>query len=261
MRISQCVLVVADISGYTKFVTHRAVSLKHAEQIVTELMESIIDRAEFPLTVNKLEGDAALLFAETGDSTRAACGSVLHQVHALQGSFTRQVERIRTQRRHCECDACSNVGSLKLKIIVHVDQIAIKQVRQFEELAGEGVILVHRLLKNSFDLREYIALTREFHDALGPLVPQGEWRVEDVEGVGERQIFLCDPQLPAPDAAAETPAGAAALRPHTSSKAFQNLPEGERGFGPWLRDAVSLSVRAVGSTLREWKSGRRTTDD
>ncbi len=262
MRISQCILVVADISGYTKFVTHRAVSLKHAEQIVTELMESIIDGAELPLTVNKLEGDAALLFAETGNSMSDACGSILQQVHALHAGFDRQVRRIRTERRHCECDACSNVSNLKLKFIVHVDQIAIKQVRQFEELAGEGVILIHRLLKNSLDLREYIAMTREFHEALGPLAPDGDWHTEDVEGVGQRQIFVCAPRTGESGADGEASAGAGPLqRPRTTGLVFHNLPEGERGFVPWLRDAVALSAIAVGSTVREWTSGRRNRDD
>ena len=258
MRLSQCVLVMADISGYTNFVTHRAVSLKHAEQIVTELMESIIDRAEHPLAVNKLEGDAALLFAETGGSPRAACGSVLHQVQALQGAFSRQVQRIRFERRHCECSACANVGELKLKFIVHVEEIAIKQVRQFEELAGEGVILVHRLLKNTLAMREYILLTAEFRDALGHVVPDGDWHAEDVEGIGERLLFICAPRPLEPGAALENPIkGISRQRPFVSTEGFQNLPEGARGFRPWFRDAVALTPGFIGSALRDWAAVHR----
>ncbi|MEO6064819.1 MAG: DUF2652 domain-containing protein [Lysobacterales bacterium] len=254
MRISQCVLVMADISGYTNFVTHRAVSLKHAEQIVTELMESIIDRAEHPLVVNKLEGDAALLFAETGGSTLAACGSVMHQVQALQGAFSRQIERIRNERRHCECSACANVEKLKLKFVVHVEEIAIKQVRQFEELAGEGVILIHRLLKNSLDLREYILLTQEFREALGHVAPPGNWHTEYVDGIGERQLFVCAPRSLEPGAVAEQPIkGVSRQTPFVSTRTFQNLPEGVRGFGPWLKDAVALTPRFVASFLKDRK--------
>lgn len=254
MRISQCVLVMADISGYTNFVTHRAVSLKHAEQIVTELMESIIDRAQHPLVVNKLEGDAALLFAETGGSTLAACGSVMHQVQALQGAFSRQIQRIRSERRHCECAACANVENLKLKFVVHVDDIAIKQVRQFEELAGEGVILIHRLLKNSLDLREYVLLTQEFREALGHVAPAGDWHTENVEGIGERQLFVCAPRPLEPGAVEQQPIkGAARQTPFVSTGIFQNLPEGLRGFVPWLRDAVALTPRFIANALKDRK--------
>ena len=74
MRLAQALLVIVDISGYTEFITNRQVSLLHAEQIITELMESVIDRADHPLVVNKLEGDAALLFREfqPGDADAAA---------------------------------------------------------------------------------------------------------------------------------------------------------------------------------------------
>ena len=64
MRLAPALLVIVDISGYTEFITNRQVSLLHAEQIITDLMESVIDHAGHPLAVNKLEGDAALLFRE-----------------------------------------------------------------------------------------------------------------------------------------------------------------------------------------------------
>jgi len=38
----------------------------------------------------------------------------------------------------------------------------IKKIRQFEELAGEPVILIHRLLKNTIQAKEYILLTQAF---------------------------------------------------------------------------------------------------
>jgi hypothetical protein len=61
IRLVQAVLVIADVSGYTSFIRHRAVSLVHAEAIISELLECVLDRACHPLIVNKLEGDAALL--------------------------------------------------------------------------------------------------------------------------------------------------------------------------------------------------------
>src|SRR5258706_14275462 len=57
-------LVLADISGYTHFSRLHFTSLLHAEQIITELMESIIQSAELPLQIGQLDGDAVLLFVE-----------------------------------------------------------------------------------------------------------------------------------------------------------------------------------------------------
>jgi len=58
-------------------------------------------------------------------------------------------ERIKIARRHCHCDACANTDSLQLKAFLHVGEIVVKRVRQFEEIAGEAVIMVHRVTKNS----------------------------------------------------------------------------------------------------------------
>ena len=70
-------LVIADISGYTQFVKihnmrkrpifGEAMAQKwesHAEHIITELLEAIIDTFDDTLMLNKLEGDAAFFFAD-----------------------------------------------------------------------------------------------------------------------------------------------------------------------------------------------------
>jgi len=38
-------------------------SLLHAEAIISDLLEAVIDHAEYPLTLSKLEGDAVFLYA------------------------------------------------------------------------------------------------------------------------------------------------------------------------------------------------------
>ena len=87
MRLAHAYLVIVDISGYTAFIHEREVSLLHAEQIITELMEAVIDRAAHPLTVNKLEGDAALMFAEVPPGDVAAGRDVLAQAKAFFPAF------------------------------------------------------------------------------------------------------------------------------------------------------------------------------
>ncbi|MFT3806262.1 DUF2652 domain-containing protein [Arenimonas sp.] len=194
MRLTQAVLVVADISGYTDFITNREISLLHAEQIITDLLESMLDRTEHPLIANKLEGDAALLYAEheAGDEN-AAVRDALLQVRALFDAFDARLRRIGEERANCGCEACANISRLCLKAFVHRGEIAIKQVRQFEELAGEPVIFVHRLMKNGVPLREYVLLSGEAARCAGLPLGTGQAHREALEGLGEHELWLLLP--------------------------------------------------------------------
>ena len=167
MELAQVSLILADISGYTNFVTMHRISVLHAEQIITELMEAIISQIETPLVLNKLEGDAVFLYARAGDETGLA-KLVLDKVSAFFSSFkARQQELIKAGEGGCSCEACCNINKLSLKIIVHYGQVVIKQVRQLEELAGSDVILAHRLLKNTVPADEYLLLTEKFYQWSG----------------------------------------------------------------------------------------------
>ncbi len=184
MRLTHAVLVIADISGYTGFIRRREVSLLHAEQIVSDLIEAIVSGAERPLLLNKLEGDAALFYVETGAEPRRVAVDVLASLRAGFEAFGARLAAIRGERAHCNCQACANVGSLSLKALVHAGEIAVKQLRQFEELAGDEVILIHRLLKNRVAGHEYLLLTEDFATLAGLPPTQGARHVEDAEGLG-----------------------------------------------------------------------------
>ena len=242
MRLTHALLVIVDISGYTDFITNRSVSLLHAEQIITELMESVIDRAEHPLTVNKLEGDAALLFREYQPGAANDCTTnVLAQVGGFFTSFATCLADITEQRRNCGCEACGNTAKLKLKAFVHAGEIAIKKVRQFEELAGEDVILIHRLLKNSVPAREYVLLTDPVRALAPAAVPGLRPHAEQVEGIGPMDLWLAMPgDLPALPSAPAKPAAATASEPaYARDRTFHHLPgrapTGLRGLWAALR--------------------------
>jgi hypothetical protein len=194
MRLAHAFLVIVDISGYTAFINERQTSLLHAEQIITELMEAVIDRAAHPLLVNKLEGDAALLYAEAAPGDVAAARDVLAQVKAVFPAFHARLGRQREERAHCVCEACSGIDKLRLKAFVHVGELAIKQVRQFQELAGEEVILVHRLLKNHVPRREYVLLTEPARAAAGLEGAALEAHRELLEGIGDTALWLLAPE-------------------------------------------------------------------
>ena len=101
MEVKQVIMVLADISGYTRFMTAHTVSLLHAEVIIAELLEAVIDHTEYPLTLSKLEGDAAFLYLplEAGGDTRTAAQDVLRQVAAFIDAY--QSERARTDCLQC----------------------------------------------------------------------------------------------------------------------------------------------------------------
>lgn len=227
MRLASALLVIVDISGYTDFITNRSISLMHAEQIITELMESVIDRAEHPLAVNKLEGDAALLFREYGPADASASArDVLAQVGGFFSSFDRCLATIRDERRNCGCEACGNTEKLRLKAFVHAGEIAIKQVRRFEELAGEDVILIHRLLKNTVPGREYVLVTEAVRGLAPDAVPALRPHQEIVDGIGPMQVWLAQAaDLPAlPPAAAAVAAPREAEPTYLREKTFHHLP-------------------------------------
>ena len=214
MRLAHAFLVIVDISGYTAFINERETSLLHAEQIITELMESVIDRASHPLVVNKLEGDAVLLYGELAAGDQAGARDILAQVKAFFPAFATCLGRQREARAGCGCEACKGIEKLRLKAFVHVGELAIKRVRQFEELAGEEVILVHRLLKNRVPRREYVLLTEAARAAAGLEDAALEAHAEDLEGIGETRLWLLAPDaLPFDLPPARAPALAQAHTP------------------------------------------------
>src|SRR5262245_28281799 len=116
MEIKRLALVLVDISGYTRFMKRHSMDLLHAEAIITELLEVVIDHAEYPLTLSKLEGDAAFLYATLEDEHQApaAAQDILKQVTAFLEAFQTK-ERALIASAGCRCAACDNIAELKLK--------------------------------------------------------------------------------------------------------------------------------------------------
>jgi len=189
MELHQLFIVLLDISGYTQFIKRHRTSLLHAERIISALMESVVDKSEYPLQLNKLEGDAALLYA-ISDGSSAAARDILGQVRrAFDAFYKRQAGLV--EHNTCPCDACTRIQTLDLKAILHHGEAAIKKFRRFEELAGENVILAHRLLKNSVARKEYVLMSDPFFRLLGGLPGEAlESRTEQAEGLGSVKVFV-----------------------------------------------------------------------
>ena len=61
-------LMLVDISGYTRFMVSHDRELRHSQMIIGELLESLMHQVEVPLRISSIEGDALLLYAiKSGD--------------------------------------------------------------------------------------------------------------------------------------------------------------------------------------------------
>lgn len=178
-------IVLIDISGYTRFIKSHKSSMVHAEEIIFQLLESIVEGSEHPLQLNKLEGDAVLMYAETNSLPTQVAKSVLEQVLKAFPVFRAKAAQLEVDRAACPCNACRNIRQLRLKAIIHHGKAVFHKIRQFEELAGEDVIVAHRLLKNSVPLDEYVLMTYTFYPLLDQsIIDQGEERLEEVTDIG-----------------------------------------------------------------------------
>jgi class 3 adenylate cyclase len=195
LEITPVYLVLADISGYTRFVTLHGAAVLQAEEIITKLLEAVLDAAAEPLVLNKLEGDAAFLFAPAGDHPRELGKQLLRQVLGFFEAFkTQQQALIKAGEGGCFCDACCNIGALKLKVILHSGPVVMKKVRQLEELAGADVIVAHRLLKSSLTAKEYLMVTEKFYELGGGLPDQPPAPHRDTfEEIGEVKSLVYYP--------------------------------------------------------------------
>ncbi|HEU0296582.1 MAG TPA: DUF2652 domain-containing protein [Anaerolineales bacterium] len=196
MESKKVALVIVDISGYTQFIRSQRLSAIHAEEISFELLEAVIDHAAYPLILNKLEGDAALLYAEMNGDPSAVAQDVARQAQAFFEVFYARARSLSQERANCDCNACQRVHDLRLKAILHSGEVIFKKIRQFEEMAGEDVILIHQLLKNSIPSNEYIVMTRSFYELIGQLDDLSpETRQETCDSLGEVTIHVFYPRL------------------------------------------------------------------
>jgi hypothetical protein len=146
--------VIADITGYTLFLTSS--ELEHAQLILTELLQSLVDASRPPLGISNFEGDAILAYAPDGDGKGVRGEAMLEAVETLYCAFAAVRERMQLNA-YCPCNACQNIKSLDLKFILHRGQYVLQNVGGRQGLSGPDVIATHRLLKNQVTAKTGIA--------------------------------------------------------------------------------------------------------
>ena len=149
------VLVLADISGFTAFVT--ATELEHGPPIIAELLGEVMRQLSPPLEIQEVEGDA--VFALGPDRVLVPPAVLLDVLEDAFAAFRNRQRELQADES-CSCNACRNVSSLDLKIVAHHGRFLRQMVGDRSQAAGVNVILAHRLLKNGLvGRRAYILLT------------------------------------------------------------------------------------------------------
>jgi hypothetical protein len=196
------VLVLADISGFTAFVT--ATELEHGPQIIAALLEAVMGRLAPPLHIQEVEGDA--VFAVGAEPAVAPPARLLDVFDGAFAAFKTLQQELAADES-CSCGACRSVEQLDLKIVAHHGRFLRQTVGDHDQVAGPAVILAHRLLKNGVtDKRAYLLLTEAMLDWLGLDASESGLaaRVESYEHLGAVRCFVRD--LPARDEALEAAA-------------------------------------------------------
>jgi hypothetical protein len=133
-------LMIADISGYTAFLTQS--ELEHARDILDHLLNTLLGSLQPPLAVGNLEGDAIFVYAPQGSFLQGQ--TLVETVEKIYFAFCAARDTI---HRSCKCNACALVSTLDLKFVVHYGQYALQTLGTRTELQGSDVIVAHRLLK------------------------------------------------------------------------------------------------------------------
>ncbi|HLE13220.1 MAG TPA: DUF2652 domain-containing protein [Anaerolineales bacterium] len=186
-------LVISDITGYTAFLS--ASELEHAEDILTSLLNLLIEHTRSPLVIAKLEGDAVFSYALTGSFHQGQ--TLMEAFETTYVAFRRAVELMMLNTT-CSCNACRNIPTLDLKFFVHYGSFVVQSLGAYYELLGTDVNLLHRLLKNHITeetgFKAYAVYTQEAVEALGiqEICARLVSHVETYANIGDIHIYVQD---------------------------------------------------------------------
>ncbi len=187
-KTEQGYLILADISGYTSYLA--GVELTHARDVLTELLELIVEHFKPTLTIAKLEGDA--VFGYTSKANVERDETLLEILDSTYLAFRDRIESI-LRRTTCECNACRSIPNLDLKFVLHYGEYLLQNVSGIPELVGSDINLVHRLLKNTVSAETgwhaYVLMTEAGCAQLNVHLDNLHEQVEGYEHLGDVRTF------------------------------------------------------------------------
>ena len=108
---------IADISGYTRFVSGvvSGVELDHAQDIIADIMDTLVRALRPPFRLAKFEGDAAFVYALAEKVDGSLLQDLIEQAYFAFRKRLRNIE----QANSYECQACTRMQSLDVNFVVH----------------------------------------------------------------------------------------------------------------------------------------------
>ncbi|GAA1800732.1 DUF2652 domain-containing protein [Agromyces neolithicus] len=205
MESGRAVLLIADIGGYTDYMSTHRFSLSHAEVNTARMLDKMIDAAP-GYELIEIEGDAAFL-SRKADSRgdEATVTEILQAAVAMHRAF--HLERQNVATNLCPCAGCKEAENLKLKFVAHIGDVATQTIQKRHKLVGIDVIHVHRMLKNPVDIPEYVLLSEQLYSAGEASIPGEAHEIsQELEGIGTVRAYFLDigeldgglPPLPGP---------------------------------------------------------------
>jgi hypothetical protein len=192
-RTEPACLVIADIAGYSGYLA--GVELDHAQDILADLVDTVVGALRPSFKLAKLEGDAAFVYVPAATVDGPGLRDVIERCYFV---FQRRVRDI-LQASTCECNACARIPGLDLKFVAHHGLIARQRMAGREELVGTDVVVVHRLLKNrvgeDLGMPAYALYTDTLVGAMGlddPVAAGMHAYRETFESVGEVAGWVTD---------------------------------------------------------------------
>jgi hypothetical protein len=186
----RALLLLADIGGYTKFMRLHRLNLGHSQEITQRLLESMLDAVP-TLKLEEVEGDALFLSVpqdepRTADTASDWVPSALAMYHAFHAK-----QQWLVAHNLCACDACRQAGKLRVKFVAHLGDVATQRIRDTEKLVGVDVIAVHRMLKSTVPVGEYVLMSEALYRQLDPKLRERTVLVEqELEGLGRVPLYF-----------------------------------------------------------------------
>ena len=185
-------LLLADITGYTRYL--QSTELEHAQDVLADLLETIVEALQPVFVLSKLEGDAAFAYAA---ASKLNPTMIMDTVESAYFAFRKRLRDI-DRATSCDCNACILIPGLDLKFFVHFGEYVVRHIAGTEELTGPDVVLAHRLMKGTageaFQGSAYAAYTAATTDRVGmnPELLGFQPHIDHFDDIGDVELFVQD---------------------------------------------------------------------
>ena len=186
-------LLIVDITGYTRYLSES--ELEHAQDTLTALLELLVENTRSPLVISRLAGDAVISYGLREDFFQGQ--TFIEKIEDTYVTFRKAIERL-VLNNTCRCNACANISSLDLKFFIHYGTFGIQRISDYDELVGNDINLLHRLLKNRVTVetgfRAYALYTEAAFRQLDieDLEESMMLHIETYEYLGDVKVFVQD---------------------------------------------------------------------